>query len=354
MKLYVIPFVFGLLHLLYICIGALYLLLFCSTEKKKRANPLEGELCLVEHIVCFKNESRFVKDKLRNCYQIDYPEIHHTFVNDNSSDETLLLLERYSGEKTTIISNSENLGKNTSQINAVEKTDAKFLLFSDANVFIKPCALKTLLQSMDEETGGCCGNVTITRDLKALEFSGRYWELEKWIKRFQNCFGSVIGFDGGFYCVRKANYNLSRENELSDFETAFLLFEQQKLCRYSKKAKAAEMEQRTIKSSFSARTRASNRAFWSYHRIFKYIWKARPVVILHFFFHKLLRYSFVVTLVLTLPFLLIDLWGLSPLLLVFILIPYVLRSLSECIALCYGGIIALRGKEFRTWTDKKG
>ena len=345
LKVYIIPLVLGSIHALYILTAIL-----CPKNKK---NISEGKIYRIEHIVCFKNESKFIEGKLRNCYQISYPYIHHTFVNDNSSDNTLELLKEYKRADTVLMNNESNLGKNQSQMKAVKHTDSDLLLFTDANVFLDKNAVTYLVRHFDDNISGVCGDVTVTTDMKHKEIGGRYWEIEKQIKKFQSLSGSVIGFDGGFYGVRRADYNLTKKNELSDFESAFLLFEQGKQIRYAEDALAVEQERRKIKDSFKARIRASNRVIWSFIRIFRYIHKLRVSVLTHFIFHKILRYIFIITFVLSLPFIILDMFEISPFFLLIFFIPPIFRFTVESIALCIGGIVALTGKEYTTWSNKK-
>lgn len=346
MTLFILLVASGTLHLGYI----LAALLFYSKNGK---DGYSNDLPLIQHIVCFHNESAFVKRKLESVYRINYPRIFHTFVNDNSIDDTLALLNQYKKEHTYIINNEENIGKNQSQIKSVKRFDSDLILFTDANVFLEPDSVKEMVRYFDDKTGGVTGNVTIKTDLDEIEFSGRYWNIEKRIKRFQTIAGSVIGFDGGFYCVKRENYKVKRENELSDFETAFLIFEQQSETKYAKDAKAVEIEKRTLRSSFKARMRASNRVFWSYYRISKYIRRLKPKVVFHFLFHKLFRYMFLILLVVNMPAMVIYLMTHFPWAFLFLLVPAVHRSILESIALFIGGIIALTGKEYITWSDAK-
>lgn len=350
MKPYIIiPVILGAIHVGYI-ITAMISSWLNSTVKKQKETASEYS---IEHIVCFKNESKFIKRKLENTYSLDNPNIHNTFVNDNSSDDTLALLNNYKGQNTSIVTNEESMGKNSSQIKAVEQSKSDFLLFTDANVFLTKDSIDRLICTFDNDVGGVSGNVTITIDMKNQDVSGKYWQLEKMLKKFQSKAGAMIGFDGGFYCVKRENYNLTRENELSDFETAFLIFEQQKGCVFNSEATATELEKRKIKDSFKARMRASNRVFWSYYRIFKYIHGLPKSVLTHFILHKLIRYLFIISFVFSLPLIIINLVGITPWLLVLFLIPYISRFVIESVALCVGGFIALTGKEYTVWSQKK-
>lgn len=338
----------GGLHFLYMMTA----FFFKPGEKRQLKSNIENDLT-VQHVVCFHNESHFIKRKLENCYSIDYPKVSHVFVNDNSSDNTLELLEKYKKENTLVLNNNSNIGKNQSQIKAVSYSDSDLILFTDANVFLEEDALLKLVEHFDQTTGGVTGNVLVKTESDKVEFSGKYWNLEKIIKDFQTKFGCIIGFDGGFYCVKRENYNVKRENELSDFETAFLIFEQHKKVKYASSAKAVEVEKRTLKSSFTARMRASNRVFWSYKRIFKYINRLEKKVVFHFILHKLMRYAFIIIFVLFLPYIIFFSFTKMPWLLILFCIPYVLRFTWESIALFIGGLIALSGKEFVSWSDKK-
>jgi len=351
--LLLIPLFFICLHLSYVCVALVY----PKLTSKKSAAPMEepsGKTYTIEHIVCFKNETAFVQKKLENAYSLDTRhEIHHTFINDNSSDDTPALLETLAKNRTTLIHNTTNIGKNQSQIKAVNQSESDFLLFTDANVFITDDTVESLIAAFDEDTGGVTGNVRVTTDLKNQDFSGRYWELEKKLKAFQSLFGTVIGFDGGLYCVKRDYYCLTRENELSDLETAFLIFEQQKKTKYITHATALELEKRTLKNSIRSRIRACNRSFWSFHRIFKYLKQLKPMVIFHFVCHKILRYLSAITFILFLPLIVLVLFKTSIYLPLLFLVPAVTRITLESIALCIGGIIALTGTEYKTWSQKK-
>lgn len=345
-----IPIVFISLHLVYIACGLLYL----RTRRRELKQKGRPRTYAIEHIVCFKNESTFVRRKLENAYSLSTRhDIHHTFVNDNSEDDTLSLLEQHAGENTRIINNTTNYGKNGSQIRAVNASESDLLLFTDANVFLNSEAVEALVTGFDQDTGGVTGNVKITTDLTHQDFSGRYWEIEKRIKEFQTLFGTVIGFDGGFYCIKRENYYLKRENELSDFESAFLILENGKKTRYVSDAEVVELERRTLRNSFKSRMRASNRVFWSFGRISKYAPRLKPMVLLHFFFHKIARYCASLSLILALPFAVPAMVRYAPVLLVLFLLPWVWRILMECAALTFGGVVALSGKEYTTWSHTK-
>jgi poly-beta-1,6-N-acetyl-D-glucosamine synthase len=345
--IFIFPLLLGAIHIAYIAVC----LIFPGRNIKPRS--LGESLPSIEHIVCFKNESKFVQRKIENSYGIDYSKIRHTFINDNSTDDTSELIAQFNKAGGRVINNKSSIGKNQSQIMATKTSQSNLLLFTDANVFLDSDAVKKIITAFDDSVGGVCGNVTIKTETMKKELSGQYWQLEKRIKKFQSRFGSVIGFDGGFYCVKRECYNLKRENELSDFETAFLIFEQDKKTKYVDNALAIEIEKRTLKSSFKARVRASNRVFWSYRRIFTYIGKLPRVVMAQFFFHKLLRYGSIISFVICLPMIVYTLYRVMPLVLLVFVIPFVYRLTLENIALFIGGVIAATGKEYTTWSDKK-
>jgi len=345
--IFIFPLLLGAIHIAYIVVCLIF------PGRNIKPQSLDESLYSIEHIVCLKNESKFVQRKIENCYGIDHPKIRHTFINDNSTDDTSELIARFARNGSRVINNKRSKGKNQSQIIATKTSQSDLLLFTDANVFLDSDAVKKVIEAFDDSVGGVCGNVTITTESMSKEFSGQYWQLEKRIKKFQSRFGSVIGFDGGFYCVKRECYNLKRENELSDFETAFLIFEQGKKTKYADDAMATEIEKRTLKSSFKARIRASNRVFWSYRRIFKYADKLNGEVITHFFFHKLVRYGSIISFVICLPMIVYTLYKVTPLLLLVFVAPFVYRLILESIALCVGGFIAATGKEYTSWSDKK-
>ena len=123
MKLLLVPAILGFIHFTYILIAILY---YYKTKPARQSNNEFQPNFSIEHIICFKNESRFIREKLHNCYSIKYPHIHHTFVNDNSTDNTLEVLEKYAKDDDSIINNKENKGKNQSQITCSQSIEIGF------------------------------------------------------------------------------------------------------------------------------------------------------------------------------------------------------------------------------------
>lgn len=77
------------------------------------------------------------------------------------------------------------------------------------------------------------------------------------------------------------------------------------------------------------------------------------MVIFHFVCHKILRYLSAITFILFLPLIVLVLFKTSIYLPLLFLVPAVTRITLESIALCIGGIIALTGTEYKTWSQKK-
>jgi cellulose synthase/poly-beta-1,6-N-acetylglucosamine synthase-like glycosyltransferase len=352
MKAVFFPLLLGGGHFLY-----LFLSMMCGG--KTRPSPSPPSFFSVEHIVCFRNESAFVRRKLQNCSEIQYPHIHHTFIDDQSEDDTGSLLESFRATGVRVIHNDRNIGKNASQIRAASQTQADLLLFTDANVFLAPDALSHVVSSFTPDTGGVTGNVTMTRTIDRVvrDAMGKYWELEKRVKKFQSHWGAVIGFDGGFYCVRRNHFSLAEGFELGDLDTALNLLSRGLRVRFSEKARAMELEHREIRASFSARIRTANRTLWSLFRNRSFVRQAPFSVSVHLICHKWLRYGFLISVPPSLPFFLFDLAGRSLFCLLIaggaMAIPPVFRFLMECLAVFTGGALALCGKEYRTWSTPK-
>lgn len=352
MKAFFLPFVLGGGHFFYLFLSMIY-------GRKPSASPHPSPFFSVEHIVCFRNESAFVRRKLENCSEIHYPHIHHTFIDDQSDDDTGALLEKCRTANVTVIHNDRNIGKNASQIRAASQTDADLLLFTDANVFLAPDALSHVISSFTANTGGVTGNVTMTRTMDRVERDamGKYWELEKRVKKFQSRWGAVIGFDGGFYCVRRTHFSLGEGFELGDLDTALNLLSKGLKVRFSENAHAMELEHREMRASFCARIRTANRTLWSLFRNRSFVRRVPLSVSIHLMCHKWMRYGFLISVPLSLPFLLFDLavrsWFFLLLAGLAIASPPVFRFLLECFAVFVGGFLALCGKEYRTWSTPK-
>lgn len=186
------------------------LCLFLMTRGKSRPVPQElpaGKLPSVSFLVCACNEEPVIEKKLRNCLDLDYPEdkLHFIFVADGSTDRTNQILSRYAGPRIRTLLRAERMGKINALKAGFAACDAEIIVFSDANTFYRPDALRKLLRHFsDPEVGVVTGDVRLLPSKEQFgEGEGLYYRYERYLQTLETAFWSIVSVDGGMYALRR-------------------------------------------------------------------------------------------------------------------------------------------------------
>lgn len=104
-------------------------------------------------IIPVYNAARFITDTVQSAFNQTYPYINYIFVDDNSTDDSLKLLENLvntSHKETYIIKNDQNLGSALSRNKAIRIADGEFLCFCDSDDLMEPYMIESLLNAAIE------------------------------------------------------------------------------------------------------------------------------------------------------------------------------------------------------------
>jgi len=102
----------------------------------------------VSLIAAARNEERNIERAVRSLVKLDYPDLEITLVNDRSTDATGEILARLAAEfpQLNVVTLSELpagwLGKNHALQHGADRSRGEWLLFTDADIFFEPTALK--------------------------------------------------------------------------------------------------------------------------------------------------------------------------------------------------------------------
>lgn len=161
-------------------------------------------------VIAAWNEAGVIEAKLQNAIGLDYPKdrLHIVVASDGSSDDTVAIARRFESQGVMVLDLPRG-GKTSTLNRAMEILTAKglqpeVLVFSDANVFFEPDALKQLVRHFADPTiGGVSGDVRLKPDGFSLAQSqGLYYRYERFIQEKESLIGSIIGADGGMYAMR--------------------------------------------------------------------------------------------------------------------------------------------------------
>jgi cellulose synthase/poly-beta-1,6-N-acetylglucosamine synthase-like glycosyltransferase len=138
---------------------------------------------------------------------LDYPreKLQVIVAADGSTDGTVDIVKSLSGNGVILSFSPERRGKMAAVANAVKSASGDILVFSDANNFFTPYALKYLIQPFaDVKIGGTTGSKHIRQEDDSLASSeGFYWKYESWIKMNESRLNTCSAAAGEIFALRR-------------------------------------------------------------------------------------------------------------------------------------------------------
>lgn len=207
----------------------LLLALLTSWKTVKKPAPHAG-LPNVTLVIAAHNEETHLARKLDNSLNLDYPQekLEIMVASDGSTDATTKIARKYEDAGVKLLHEAERSGKTSIQNSAVEQAGGEVVVFSDANAIYDLSALRNLVQHFSDPAVGCvCGELkyTAVEGVIASEQEDLYWDYEKFLKRKENMFGTILGANGSIYAVRKSAYKPLPNALISDFIEPMLIAE---------------------------------------------------------------------------------------------------------------------------------
>ena len=160
-------------------------------------------------VVVAYNEAARIGRKIETCLALEYPagQRRIVIVSDGSDDGTAEVVARYSAQGVTLIAFPSRRGKAACLNDAMRACDEELVLFTDARQRLDPMAARHLASNFtDPAVGAASGELVF--ETEGMTGFGQgidaYWRYEKFIRRQESAFGSVVGVTGAIYALRKA------------------------------------------------------------------------------------------------------------------------------------------------------
>jgi cellulose synthase/poly-beta-1,6-N-acetylglucosamine synthase-like glycosyltransferase len=182
------------------------------------AAPIEPDVTL---IVSAYNEQEVIGEKLENSLSLDYPRerLEVIVVSDCSSDRTDAIVAARSADGVRLVRLSERMGKSAGLNQAVATARGSVLVFSDANAFYRPDAIRNLVANFADPQVGCVtGESRYSKPDRSTTSTQEnlYWRYERWIKILESAWGSMVGSDGAILALRRGLFEPLRATDLND------------------------------------------------------------------------------------------------------------------------------------------
>jgi cellulose synthase/poly-beta-1,6-N-acetylglucosamine synthase-like glycosyltransferase len=235
------------------------------------ADPSDEELPAVTLLIAALDEEAIIAEKIENSLRLDYPpgKLRVVVVSDGSTDRTDEIVRRYEPRGVALFRVEPREGKSLARNRAAEAATGDVLVMSDANAMYESEAIRKLARHFaDPSVGAVCGELRLMRE------RGRenlYWRYEKWIKRLEDRFHSIIGANGSIYAIRRSLYVPLPAEVDDDFLEPLRAFLGGHAVRYEPEAVSVErdIESRNVTREFSAKRRTVLRGIQSLHYLSK-------------------------------------------------------------------------------------
>jgi Glycosyltransferases, probably involved in cell wall biogenesis len=301
MKFLEILFWFSLMVVFYTYLGygiVLYLLVKIKELflKQKTTELTEGLPEVTLFIAAF-NEEAVVKEKMHNCFALDYPtdKLKIVWVTDGSNDCTNELLKVY--KEVTVLFQPERQGKTAALNRGMGFISSPIVVFTDANTMINSEAVRNIVAEFTDPKVGCVAGekriATKEKDGAAGGGEGIYWKYESTLKALDSRLYSAVGAAGELFAIRRDLFEtMERDTLLDDFILSLRIAQKGYKIAYCDKAYAVESASTDMKEEEKRKMRIAAGGLQS-------IWRLRSLLnIFHYgtlsfqyVSHRVLRWS---------------------------------------------------------------
>jgi biofilm PGA synthesis N-glycosyltransferase PgaC len=165
---------------------------------------VEPSVCL---FITANDEASVIAAKLTNALALDYPRrrLEILVASDGSVDATNEIVRSFAPHGVRLLAFPERRGKIAAINDGVATVTADIVVFSDANTFLAPGAIRALVRNFADETvGAVSGDVILEGERAALGRSeDLYYRYERWLQACESKIGTMVGVDGALYAIRR-------------------------------------------------------------------------------------------------------------------------------------------------------
>jgi cellulose synthase/poly-beta-1,6-N-acetylglucosamine synthase-like glycosyltransferase len=246
-------------------------------------------------LIAAHNEERWIRQRLDNALAMDYPRERMEVLvgSDGSRDATVAIVGEFAGHGVRVLDFHENRGKATVLNQGVPDARGSVVVFSDANTFFEPAALRRLVRWFaDPAIGAVCGRLLLTDPQKGRNVDSLYWQYETFMKKCESRLGALLGANGAIYALRKADYvPIPPDTLVDDFMIPLVSkLKHGKRVIYDGEALAWEECPPEISDEFRRRSRIGAGGFQALVRLLPLLAPTRGWIAFSFFSHKVLRW----------------------------------------------------------------
>ncbi len=267
----------------------------------------EASLPSVTFFVAAYNEERWIDDKIRNSFALNYPKdkIYFFFVTDGSTDSTPERVRFYQqkaqnnpdteGYHIELFHQPRRLGKIAAVERVMPYVKTPIVIFSDANTDLNTGAIRNIVRHYsDLSVGAVAGEKRVMMSDEASGAGeGFYWKYESLLKKWDSELHSVVGAAGELFSLRTDLYApVEKDTLIEDFVMTLRVAKKGYRVVYEPEAYAVEGHSADVKEELKRKIRISAgglQAVWRLRDLlnpFKY-----GVLTFQYLSHRVLRWT---------------------------------------------------------------
>jgi len=172
-------------------------------------------------IIVAHNEAARIGRKLETCLALDYPKekLRILVASDGSDDGTNERVASYAARGVALLAFPVRRGKASCLNDAVANCDEEVIVLTDARQRLDAYAVRRLAENFaDPSVGAVSGELVFEAD-GITEFGegvDAYWRYEKFIRRQESRWHSVVGVTGALYALRRECFRQIPEDTILD------------------------------------------------------------------------------------------------------------------------------------------
>lgn len=265
--------------------------------KKKLVVLTDNELPDVTLLIAAYNEQDYVKAKVENTLQLNYPaeKLHQIWVTDGSNDETPERLKAYS--MIEVLHRPERSGKIAAMNRGIKFVKTPIVIFSDANTLLGKDSIMRIAQMFADPKVGCVSGekriFNANEEAASAAGEGIYWKYESTLKRWDAELYSAVGAAGELFAIRTELFNeVEPDTLLDDFIISLRVAMKGYKIDYDPEAYAIETASANVKEELKRKIRIAAGGIQSVIRlypllnIFKY-----GILSFQYISHRVLRWT---------------------------------------------------------------
>jgi cellulose synthase/poly-beta-1,6-N-acetylglucosamine synthase-like glycosyltransferase len=253
---------FSMIVVVFVTMGYPVFLALCGPLARRR-RQIDGTERHVSLIIAAYNEEAVIASKIENALALDYPRerLEILVASDGSTDRTDQIAQSF-GNRGVFLRRFPRTGKTGMQNEMAKIAKGEVLVFSDANAFYQPDAIRKLVRNFADPVVACvCGQLVYSVSGAGAGTSERsYWDYEKFMKQRESDLSSAIGANGSIYAVRRADYVEIDKDLISDFVEPLALVLRRKRVVYEPEAISVEAASTTYGAEFRRKVRILTRS----------------------------------------------------------------------------------------------